>query len=297
MQHRNGEQQTTRRPLERYLSEVGRHRPLSREEEDELAREYASGLNPGAFEKLVKANLRFVVKVAYGYRSYGLPMEDLVQEGNLGLIRSIQKFDASRGVRLITYARWWIRAYIQNYILSRWSLVKMGTTQAQRRLFFSLARTRRYLARYGGSGEAAEPETVASVLGVRPGEVRSMERRMGARDLSLNAPLDGEDGDTEHQDLLACGEEMQDERLERTEIRAIAQAAVERAMEQLTERERFIARYRLMSDEPMTLREVGSHFGFSRERARQVEAKARERLQAALAATHATISAEAELMN
>jgi RNA polymerase sigma-32 factor len=294
---RNGERQASHRPLERYLTEVGRHRPLSREEEDELAREYAKARGPDAFEKLVKANLRFVVKVAYGYRSYGLPMEDLVQEGNLGLIRAIQKFDANRGVRLITYARWWIRAYIQNYILSRWSLVKMGTTQAQRRLFFSLARTRRYLARYGGAGENAEPETVASVLGVRAGEVRSMERRMGARDLSLNAPLDGEDGDTEHQDLLASTEEAPDDRLERTEIRSIAQAAVEQALEQLNERERFIARHRLMADEPMTLREVGTHFGFSRERARQVEAKARERLQVALASAHATITAEQEYLS
>src|SRR5262252_3921550 len=180
--------------LSLYLTEINRYSLLKVEEEQKLARRFKKGeLQAG--HRLVTANLRFVVKVAYEYRSYGIRMSDLIQEGNIGLMKAVQKFDPDKGIRLISYAVWWIRAYIQNYILKSWSLVKLGTTQAQRKLFFSLARTRRQLERMGGDPDAFDAEKIARMLRVRPKEVEEMQQRMNGRDISLEAPLrdDGED--------------------------------------------------------------------------------------------------------
>src|SRR5690242_10301919 len=171
--------------LSMYLSEINHYSLLTVEEEQKLARRFQKG-DFQAGHRLVTANLRFVVKVAYEYRSYGIRMSDLIQEGNIGLMKAVQKFDPDKGIRLISYAVWWIRAYIQNYILKSWSLVKLGTTQAQRKLFFSLARTRRELEKYNaGDGAVVNVDESAKRLHVKRGEVREREQRWGGRDLSL----------------------------------------------------------------------------------------------------------------
>src|SRR5437660_380557 len=176
--------------LAMYLAEINKYPLLTVDEEQRLARLYARSADLDAAHKLVTSNLRFVVKVAYEYRSYGIKMADLIQEGNIGLMKAVQKFDADKGIRLISYAVWWIRAFIQNYILKSWSLVKLGTTQAQRKLFFSLARTRRELEKFDGvtgDMQKASEGAIAKKLRVKPGEVLEMQQRMEGRDLSLYA--------------------------------------------------------------------------------------------------------------
>src|SRR5690606_13924719 len=190
------EQTSTIGSLSMYLSEINRYSLLKAEEEQQLARDFIAG-DLSAGHRLVTANLRFVVKVAYEYRSYGIKMSDLIQEGNIGLMKAVQKFDPDKGIRLISYAVWWIRAYIQNYILKSWSLVKLGTTQAQRKLFFSLARTRREIEKLQGIEESQDPKRIAKKLRVKPSEVMEMTQRMEGRDLSLDAPM-GEDGGNSH---------------------------------------------------------------------------------------------------
>ena len=191
--------------LELYLSEINRYPLLTVEEEQRLARAFRDDGDTRAAHRLVTANLRFVVKVAYEYRSYGFRMADLIQEGNIGLMKAVQKFDPDKGIRLISYAVWWIRAYIQNYILKSWSLVKLGTTQAQRKLFFSLARTKRELDKmsheHGADSDGHDADKVAKKLRVKPTEVREMEQRMDGRDLSLDAPM-GDDGGYSHVDFV-----------------------------------------------------------------------------------------------
>jgi RNA polymerase sigma-32 factor len=264
-----------------YLSEIGEHPLLSAEEERSLARAYAAG-DTRAAHRLITANLRFVVKVAYEYRSYGLSVSDLVQEGNIGLMKAVQKFDPERGIRFISYAVWWIRAYVQNHILRSYSLVKLGTTQAQRKLFFSLARTRRELDKlspeHGHDSDGEDVAKIAKKLDVKPGEVEEMTQRMGRRDLSLDAPV-GEDGDATHGDFLAGEGPGQDHELSAKQERTMLQGGVAAALAQLDPRERFIIEQRVMSDEPMSLKDLGDHFGFSRERARQLEIRAKEKLE------------------
>ncbi len=271
--------------LETYLSEINRFPLLTPEEEKQLAREYRDEADTRAAHHLVTANLRFVVKVAYGYRSYGLRMPDLVQEGNIGLMKAVQKFDPDLGIRLISYAVWWIRAYIQNYILRSWSLVKVGTTQAQRKLFFSLARTKRELERLDGRAEGGRPPEAARIarkLHVLPAEVEEMERRLEGRDLSLDAPVG--DGASTHLDFVAGSQPGPDDALCTAQERHLMTAEVETALGQLDPRERFIIERRVMNDRPLTLKELGDHFGFSRERARQLEIRAKEKLRRALQA-------------
>ena len=264
--------------LAMYLSEINQYPLLTQEEEQELARRYRKNGDEVAASRLVTANLRFVVKVSYEYRSYGIKMADLIQEGNIGLMKAVQKFDPDKGIRLISYAVWWIRAYIQNYILKSWSLVKLGTTQAQRKLFFSLARTKRELEKLGGAEESQDAKRIAKKLRVKPGEVVEMTQRMEGRDLSLDAPM-GDDGGNSHVDFVADSAEGQDIRLADAEEREIVTSRVEQALMRLDPRERFIIEKRVMSDKPMTLKELGQHFGFSRERARQLEIRAKDKLK------------------
>ena len=262
-----------------YLSEINRHPLLTVEEEQSLARAYVKGETRAA-HRLITANLRFVVKIAYEYRSYGLNLADLVQEGNIGLMKAVQKFDPERGIRFVSYAVWWIRAYIQNSILRSFSLVKIGTTQAQRKLFFSLARTKRELdkasAEHGLDSDGEDVAKIAKKLNVKPGEVVEMSQRMG-RDLSLDAPVSNEGGFA-HIDFLAAEGPAQDHAVSSTQERTMLQGGVGAALAQLDPRERFIVEQRVMSDEPMSLKELGEHFGFSRERARQLEIRAKEKL-------------------
>src|SRR6516164_1229339 len=188
--------------LTTYLSEINKYSLLTVDNEQKLARRFKKG-DLQAGHKLVTSNLRFVVKVAYEYRSYAIKMSDLIQEGNIGLMKAVQKFDPDKEIRLISYAVWWIRAYVQNHILKSWSLVKLGTTQAQRKLFFSLARTRRELEKHNGhDGTLVNVDDIDKRLRVKPTEVREMEQRMGGRDLSLDAPM-GDDGCNTHVDFVA----------------------------------------------------------------------------------------------
>jgi RNA polymerase sigma-32 factor len=270
--------------LDYYLSEINRYPLLSAEEEQRLARAYRDHADTRAAHALVTANLRFVVKVAYGYRSYGLRMADLVQEGNIGLMKSVQKFDPDLGIRLISYAVWWIRAYIQNYVLRSWSLVKVGTTQSQRKLFFSLARTRRELDRsssaHGADSDGNDPSKVARKLRVAPAEVEEMQQRLEGRDLSLDVPVG--DGGALHVDFVVSGGPPQDEEISSAEERRLVAGQVGDALARLDARERFIIEHRVMLEPPMTLKDLGQHFGFSRERARQLEIRAKEKLRRAL---------------
>jgi RNA polymerase sigma-32 factor len=266
--------------LSTYLSEISKYPLLTVQQEQALARRFRDG-DYQAGHQLVTANLRFAVKVSYEYRSYGIRVSDLIQEANIGLMKAVQKFDPDKGIRLISYAVWWIRAYIQNYILKSWSLVKLGTTQAQRKLFFALARTRRELEKLGGEGNIVDAEEIAQKLNVKASDVREMEQRMGGRDLSLDAPI-GEDGDSTHLDFVESeGASQIDEVADRQEADQ-TRARVRQAMLRLDPRERFIIEQRIMGDTEMTLSELGEHFGFSRERARQLEIRAKDKLKVAL---------------
>ncbi|MGQ0507332.1 MAG: RNA polymerase factor sigma-32 [Myxococcaceae bacterium] len=275
-----------------YLSEINLYSLLTVEEEQKLARRFRKG-DLQAGHRLVTANLRFVVKVSYEYRSYGIKMSDLIQEGNIGLMKAVQKFDPDKGIRLISYAVWWIRAYIQNYILKSWSLVKLGTTQAQRKLFFSLARTRRELEKLNhGDNSVINVDEIARRLHVKPTEVREMEQRMGGRDLSLDAPM-GEDGGNSHVDFVVSGALGQDDEFADKEEAGLINNRVRTALMRLDPRERFIIEQRVMNERPMTLKELGEHFGFSRERARQLEIRAKDKLKGELAALMAEVDPEA----
>ncbi len=271
--------------LEKYLSEINRFPLLSVEEEQRLARQFRDTQDTRSGHDLVTANLRFVVKVAYEYRSYGFRVADLIQEGNIGLMRAVQKFDPDKEIRLISYAVWWIRAYIQNYILRSWSLVKLGTTQAERKLFFSLARTRRELDRlsveHGADSDGEDEGKVARKLHVKPTEVREMAQRMDGRDLSLDAPI-GDDGAYSHVDFVAGSGPNQDDELGAAQEQQVMAGRVAAALARLDDRERYIIEQRVMTDSPKTLKDLGEHFGFSRERARQLEIRAKEKLKGEL---------------
>jgi RNA polymerase sigma-32 factor len=267
--------------LDQYLREINKVPLLTVDEERHLARQFRDEGNKRAGHRLVEANLRFVVKVAFEYRSYGLRMADLIQEGNIGLMKAVQKFDPDKEIRLISYAVWWIRAYIQNHILKSWSLVKIGTTQAQRKLFFSLARTRHEIERVtpgaGLESEGIDVNLVAKKLRVRASDVVEMQQRMEGRDLSLDAPV--ADGTSTHLEFTPAEGDGQDDELGRLEEEALLARRVNDAMSRLDPRERHIVEARIMGDGKETLRDLGQHFGFSRERARQLEIRALEKLR------------------
>jgi RNA polymerase sigma-32 factor len=270
--------------LDQYLRDVNRFALLTVAEEQRLAREFRDHGDKRAGHRLVEANLRFVVKVAFEYRAYRLPMSDLIQEGNIGLMKGVQKFDPDKQIRLISYAVWWIRAHIQDHILKAWSLVKVGTTQSQRKLFYSLARTRREIERLS-PGAAPDPAErlalVAKKLKVSEADVVDMQQRLEGRDLSLDAPV-GEGGET-FLDSTASGRELQDEQLASSQEEARVARRVAEAMARLDARERRIVEARFMEEGKVKLRELGRHFGFSRERARQLELRAVEKLRRELA--------------
>jgi RNA polymerase sigma-32 factor len=268
--------------LDQYLRDVNRFGLLTVVEEQRLARELRDHGDKRAGHRLVECNLRFVVKIAFEYRRYHLPMLDLIQEGNIGLMKGVQRFDPDKQIRLISYAVWWVRAYIQNHVLKSWSLVKLGTTQAQRKLFFSLARTRREIERLspGNAGPDQQEGTallVARKLKVREPDVVDMQQRLEGRDLSLDAPLGR--GPSTFLEVTAAGGEPQDEQLASAEEEALLERRIAEAMGRLDARERYIIRARLMDERSVKLRDLGRHFGFSRERARQLEIRAVEKLQ------------------
>jgi RNA polymerase sigma-32 factor len=265
--------------LDVYMAEINRFSILTADEEFRLAVRLKKFNDMEAAEKLVVSNLRFVVKISHEYRSYGIKLADLVQEGNIGLMHAVKKFDPYKGYRLISYAVWWIRAYIQNYIIKSWSLVKIGTTQAQRKLFFKLSQARRKLESL--SEKRPEFAEIAKTLGVRPEEIAEMEMRMSSRDLSLDASV-SEDGDSTHMDQLTYDGEDQEAALIRKEERELVQHNIAGALSGLNEKETFIIHNRVMADNPLTLQAIGDRYHITRERARQIEKQALRKLSLAI---------------
>ncbi len=269
--------------LQRYLSEIRKFPMLEKEQEFMLAKAWREHGDTQAAHKLVTSHLRLVAKIAMGYRGYGLPIGEVISEGNVGLMQAVKKFEPDKGFRLATYAMWWIRASIQEYILRSWSLVKMGTTAAQKKLFFNLRRMKGQMAALEeGDLRPEHVETIATKLAVTREEVISMNRRLAAPDSSLNAPVGGE-GDSEWQDWLADdGAENQEETVAESEEFGGRMALLKAAMGELNEREQRIIRERRLKDEPSTLEELSYEFGVSRERVRQIEVRAFEKLQKAM---------------
>jgi len=259
-----------RDPMAAYMAEVRRHSLLTREEEYELAVRWVEDGDTEAAKELVTSNLRLVVKIAHDYRRAHQNILDLVQEGNVGLIKAVQKFDPYRGVKLSTYSGWWIKAYILKYILNTWRLVKIGTTQNQRKLFFNLRKQRAALK---AAGIDPTPDKIAEALDVSTAEVIEMERRMGSPDQSLNAPLSADDGDggRTRMDLLEDAGADPAADVEQSEFKNLLKDKLETFGATLSGRELEIFSDRLMADEPVTLQELGSRWGVSRERARQLE--------------------------
>ncbi|HAQ36656.1 MAG TPA: RNA polymerase sigma factor RpoH [Alphaproteobacteria bacterium] len=271
--------------LSRYLSEIRKFPMLEKDEEFRLAKRWTEHEDPKAAERLVTSHLRLVAKIAMGYRGYGLPIAEVISEGNVGLMQAVKKFDADKGFRLATYAMWWIRASIQEYILRSWSLVKMGTTAAQKKLFFNLRRMKSKMqALEEGDLRPEQVDEIATKLGVTDNDVISMNRRLSGPDASLNAPLRGsEDGDSQWQDWLADDKatSQEDELAEDDEFDQ-RMVLLQEAMGDLNDRERHIIQERKLTDEPKTLEELAEIYGVSRERIRQIEVRAFEKLQAAM---------------
>ncbi|HKU93435.1 MAG TPA: RNA polymerase sigma factor RpoH [Sphingomicrobium sp.] len=270
--------------LNRYLAEIKKFPILSPEEEYMLAKRWREHGDTDAAAKLVNSHLRLVAKIAMGYRGYGLPVSDLISEGNVGLMQGVKKFEPDRGFRLATYAMWWIRASIQEFILRAWSLVKMGTTANQKKLFFNLRRMKNQINAFEeGDLKPQDVTKIATDLGVSEDEVVSMNRRMAmGGDTSLNAPLKDTEGESQWQDFLVDSEPLQDERIAEDEETRVRHDLLMNAMESLNDRERHILMERRLADEPKTLEELSQVYGVSRERIRQIEVRAFEKLQAAL---------------
>jgi RNA polymerase sigma-32 factor len=262
-------------PLSRYLADLRRFPVLSREEESEIARRYYKYSNPEDAYRLVTANLRLVVKIANEFARASRNLLDLIQEGNVGLMEAVKNFDPYRGIRFPSYAVWWVRAYIYRYLINNWRLVKIGTTQAQRKLFFNL---RKESERLEAEGFAPQPKLLAQRMGVKESEVREMQERMAQSEVSLDAPAGPED-DTRLGDAIPDTEWNPEETTAREEWRNFAHDKVEQFAASLKDKELEIFRTRLMAEEPPTLQEVGARFGISRERVRQIESRLKRRLK------------------
>ncbi|MBF0093921.1 MAG: RNA polymerase sigma factor RpoH [Alphaproteobacteria bacterium] len=268
--------------LAAYMREIGKFPMLTVREECELAQRLRDFGDTEAAHRLVTSHLRLVARIAMGYRHYGLAIADLISEGNIGLMRAVRKFDPERGVRLATYAMWWIKASITEYVLASWSLVKTGTAVAQKKLFFRLRRIKSQMGLYG-EGEMAPDDVrrIAVALDVPENDVVDMNRRLAGPDKSLNAPLT-EDGSVERQDMLVDEAEDQETVYGEREESALRRRLLLQSMESLNPRERRIIEARQLSNTPMTLEELGRDFGISRERARQIETAAMAKLTSAV---------------
>ena len=271
--------------LSRYLTEIRKFPMLAKDEEFMLAKAWREHEDPDAAHRLVTSHLRLVAKIAMGYRGYGLPIGEVISEGNVGLMQAVKKFEPDKGFRLATYAMWWIRASIQEYILRSWSLVKMGTTAAQKKLFFNLRKAKSEISAFEeGDLRPEQVSHIATRLGVLDDEVISMNRRLSGPDASLNAPL-RVDGESEWQDWLADDTAVsQETKLAEDEERGNRMGLLDEAMAELTDRERHILTERRLRDNPTTLEDLASQYGVSRERVRQIEVRAFEKLQKAMRA-------------
>lgn len=269
--------------LNRYLAEIRKFPILAPEEEYMLAKRFQEHQDPDAAAKLVTSHLRLVAKIAMGYRGYGLPVSELISEGNIGLMQGVKKFEPDRGFRLATYAMWWIKASMQEFILRSWSLVKMGTTAAQKKLFFNLRRMKSNLDAFeDGDLRPEHVKKIATDLGVTEAEVISMNRRMAnGGDTSLNVSLN-EDGEGQWQDTLEDNGPLQDEAFADAEERVVRRAMLVEALQALNEREQHILTERRLTEQPKTLEQLSEVHGVSRERVRQIEVRAFDKLQAAM---------------
>jgi RNA polymerase sigma-32 factor len=275
--------------LTRYLQEIRKYPMLSAEEELELSRRWRDNQDMPAAHRLVTSHLRLVAKIAMGYRGYGLPVGELISEGNVGMMQAVKRFDPDRGFRLATYAMWWIRAAIQEYILHSWSLVKMGTTAAQKKLFFNLRRLKGQMqAIDDGDLHPDQVASIATKLDVPEADVISMNRRLAFPDHSLNAPLRA-DSEGEWQDWLVDESDSQEEVLAEREELTGRKALLQGALTALNERERHILIERRLKDNPTTLEDLSQQYNISRERVRQIEVRAFEKLQKAM---HTQVAAQ-----
>ncbi len=262
--------------LETYLVQINQFPLLNQEEEFKLAVRYRKYNDIEAAHKLITSNLRFVVKVAFEYKSYGVKILDLIQEGNIGLMMAVKKFNPYKGYRFISYAIWWIRAYIQNFIIKTWSLVKIGTTQAQKKLFYKIGKVRKALEANGESEK--KYELLARDLDVTKEDIVQMEQRMSSRDLSLDAPFD-ESQELTHLELLKEESLNQEEAIAQEEEKKIREHEVQNAMKRLNEKEVYVLQNRIMAEDPLTLQQIGDHLKLSRERVRQIESEALKKLK------------------
>ena len=271
--------------LSRYLAEIRKFPMLEPTEEFMLAKRWQEHQDPEAAHKMVTSHLRLVAKIAMGYRGYGLPISELISEGNIGLMQGVKKFEPERGFRLATYAMWWIRASIQEFILRSWSLVKMGTTAAQKKLFFNLRRMKNRIEAFEDGDLKPEDVTkIATDLGVSEEDVISMNRRMAmGGDTSLNVSLKGDEGsESQWQDFLVDTDPLQDQVIAEDQESQVRHDLLMIALESLNDRERHILMERRLTDEPKTLEDLSQVYGVSRERIRQIEVRAFEKLQRAM---------------
>ena len=271
--------------LSRYLSEIRKFPMLAKDEEFMLAKAWQEHEDPKAAHRMVTSHLRLVAKIAMGYRGYGLPIGEVISEGNVGLMQAVKKFDPDRGFRLATYAMWWIRASIQEYILRSWSLVKMGTTAAQKKLFFNLRKAKSEIsALQEGDLHPDQVSIIATKLGVLDSEVISMNRRLAGGDASLNSPMRA-DSESAWQDWLVDDTTPSQETVVAdTQEKSLRMGLLEDAMTELTDRERHILTERRVKDDPTTLEDLAGQYGVSRERVRQIEVRAFEKLQKSMKA-------------
>lgn len=262
--------------LESYLAQINRFPLLTQEEEFQLAVKYRKYEDIEAAQKLITSNLRFVVKIAFEYKSYGVKIQDLIQEGNIGLMMAVKKFNPYKGYRFISYAIWWIRAYMQNFIIKTWSLVKIGTTQAQKKLFYKIGKVRKALEADGENEK--KYDLLARDLDVAKEDIIEMEQRMSSRYLSLDTPFD-EGKELTHLELLREESPNQEEAIAQEEEKKILEREVQNAMKRLNEKEVYVIKSRIMAEEPLTLQQIGDHLKLSRERVRQIESEALKKLK------------------
>lgn len=267
---------TTTDPLTMYLNEVRRYPVLTREQELEIAKRYFESKDPDAAQQLVRANLRFVVKVAAEYSKFGARMIDLIQEGNIGLLHAVREFNPYKGARLITYAVWWIRGYIQEYLMRQYSMVRIGTTQTQRKLFYQLQKQKEALEALGSNPDYA---LLSSKLGVSEKDVTDMAQRLAGRDVSLDRPVDDESStrlsDLQRDETL----EPLDDRLAREEQLSLLKQRLEELRPELNEREKILLEERILADDPLTLQEIGEKYGITREAVRQAETRLMKKIR------------------
>ena len=270
----------TTNSLERYLAEISNNPVLSREEEYELAMRYKNDGDLEAARKLVSSNLKFVVRIANEYKNYGINMMDVIQEGNIGLMQAVKGFDPTKGYRLISYAVWWIRAYIQNYLIKSWSLVKVGTSQAQRKLFYKLRSAKNALEKGGDLISKEDYAKIADELGVKEKDVIEMDQRMTRKDLSLDSKV-GDDMENTYINFLEDEDTNQEDIIARNQIESSVKDNINPILDTLKDREKYIIENRILTDSPLTLEEIGNKYKISRERVRQIEIAALKKIKKA----------------